>query len=269
MIKDLNTELQDRGKTNEEHDLELRAKKNYYNSTTGNVNNCPKCKGRGDFDKIIYDKYSGRAQSAAYVCPQCGGHPTAEKRIQQSDVASELKEMTFDSFNLDSDEARIMESQAHGFIRQLNSKEPQTFFYIGGSVGTGKTHLCMAMLNELANYRNFKTFWWYPDMSNLKAVKNTEEYSKRIEKLRTVEVLYIDDLLKTSKGKEATSADRETIGEILEDRYNKKRITIMSSEHTLGELGGIDEWLASRILERASKRFVIKAQGRNKRGGKQ
>jgi len=228
----------------------------------GYKNDCSHCNGRGDFDAVHIDKYTGRAQAAAYICPQCNGRESTNKIIERSTVAKELGDMTFNSFKVESDITRHMKERAKAFINQAE----RTFFYIGGNVGTGKTHICMSMVNELAKKAHFEVLWWKTEWQDLKGMKNTPEYSKRMSQLRKAPVLYIDDLLKTRDGKEPSDADFDTLGEIIEDRYNKERITIMSGERTIKELNDMDRWLSSRIYERSGKEFIIKAEGKNQRG---
>lgn len=87
-----------------------------------------------------------------------------------------------------------------------------------------------------------------------------EKYEHAVFKLKTVEVLYIDDLFKTGKdlnGKvqRPTTADINLAFEIINYRYNNKNlVTIISSERNIREIMEIDEAIGGRIFELSSKK---------------
>ena len=87
-----------------------------------------------------------------------------------------------------------------------------------------------------------------------------EKYEHAVFKLKTVEVLYIDDLFKTGKdlnGKiqRPTTADINLAFEIINYRYNNKNlVTIISSERNITEIMDIDEAVGGRIFELSSKK---------------
>jgi DNA replication protein DnaC len=133
--------------------------------------------------------------------------------------------------------------------------EPKGWFYMGGQVGCGKTHICTSIVRELIEAGNEARYMLWREVSTkLKAcVNNPEEYAGIIEPLKTVKVLYIDDFWKTNTDK-PTTADANLAFEILNARYNRKDlITIISSEYYLCELADIDEAVGSRIYERAKE----------------
>lgn len=135
------------------------------------------------------------------------------------------------------------------------------WFYIAGRAGSGKTHICTALCKALIEQGNaVKYMLWRDETTALKALVNEqEEYERRIEKLKKIQVLYIDDFFKGS----ATDADIRLAFEILNFRYNDRNLkTIISSEHTLEEIISLDEALGSRIYER-SRGFVLKSPERN------
>ena len=82
-----------------------------------------------------------------------------------------------------------------------------------------------------------------------------EWYEKRIERLKTVPVLYIDDFWKAKKTDgqtRVTDGDVNLAFEILNFRYNDSKLrTIISSEMMLENVLDIDEATGSRIYERS------------------
>ena len=142
------------------------------------------------------------------------------------------------------------------------AKNPEGWFYIGGQVGAGKTHICTAIAVYLLK-QGLETYYmlWTDATVELKANKcDDEEYNKLMGKLKSVDVLYIDDFLKTEQGKQPTTADINIAFELLNNRYNAKKITIVSSEKTLKEVLNIDEALGSRIKQRAGENDIAIAK---------
>ena len=90
-------------------------------------------------------------------------------------------------------------------------------------------------------------------------VNEREEYKRRINQLRNVPVLYIDDFWKGT----VTDADINLAFTILNDRYNmKNKKTIISTEMSMEKILEKDEAIGGRISERA-KGFVLQAPDEN------
>lgn len=125
----------------------------------------------------------------------------------------------------------------------------------------GKSHVCTGIVRELLR-RGIPARYmlWRDEAVKLKAcVNDTEEYMALIEPLKNIEVLYIDDFFKA--GSVPTNADVNLAFEIINARYNKKLVTLISSEYFIDELSNqVDEAVGSRIFERA--RGFIKNIGR-------
>ena len=102
---------------------------------------------------------------------------------------------------------------------------------------------------------------WRDESRQLKALMNTEELNERLDRLKKVKVLYIDDFLKGGCG----GPDKRLAFEIINARYNNSKLrTIISTEASIEAIVGIDEALGSRIKER-SRGFVCKAPRENYR----
>ena len=128
------------------------------------------------------------------------------------------------------------------------------WFFAGGQVGCGKTHICTAILHELIKTNiGCKYMAWRDEAVQIKALANQhEERHQRIMELCKSPVLYIDDLWKIQQGTNPTPADVHLAFEIINYRYqDKKYVTIISCERTVKELMQIDEAVGSRIYERS------------------
>lgn len=100
---------------------------------------------------------------------------------------------------------------------------------------------------------------WRDEIPGLKAaINDSNEYQRLIEPLKRVQVLYIDDFLKTGKGDEPTAADLNVAFELLNARYiNQELVTILSTERLIPELLDLDEAVGSRIYERSKESKII------------
>lgn len=236
----------------------MRQQADIYNRSTGNLQgyDCPKCKNRGYFASIV-DGYE-----VMTPC-ECMEHRKTLRMIAKSGLKDAINKLTFNSFNAVADWQIRIKTMA---IDYVNSHE-RKWFYIGGQVGCGKTHICTAIVNELFK-QGFagRYMLWRDEAVKLKSnVNDSAEYQKLISPLKTVDVLYIDDFFKTEKGKSPTQADVNVAFEILNYRYNSEDlITIISSERTIENLIDIDEAVGSRIYERTRNSNIIIGADRRK-----
>lgn len=177
------------------------------------------------------------------------------KRIERSGLKGALVSYTFDAFETSEPWQVEMKRKAREFLADSAGK----WFMAAGSVGSGKSHICTAICGELLNAGlEVRYMRWRDDGGRIKAaVNDNEEYSRLIEPLKTVRVLYIDDLFKTQAGKEVTAGDVNLAFELLDHRYADRRlITVLSSEKTIGDILNIDEAVGSRIFERCRDYYV-------------
>jgi len=98
-----------------------------------------------------------------------------------------------------------------------------------GGCGTGKTHLAVAALRKIVLRGHSGIFYDYREL--LKEIQhsyNSESQTTELEVLEpvlTTELLLIDDLASTK----ASDWVRETVGHILNTRYNEHRVTILTT----------------------------------------
>ena len=222
------------------------------NSAKGKLGyyDCEKCKNKG----VIY--YRAENGEELFRDCECLKIRNSIRLVEKSGLKNVLKKYTFRTFKADTEFTRYVYAKAQAFFKDVEKNTDEVkWFYFGGQVGCGKTHICTAIVGELLTKQNKPTLYmqWREDVTNLKAnVMNAYEYEGKMKAFKTVDVLYIDDLFKTEKGKTPTTADINIAFEILNCRYNQKDlITVISSEKTAFDLLEIDEAVASRIIENA------------------
>lgn len=139
--------------------------------------------------------------------------------------------------------------------------------YLYGDKGTGKTHLTACMANDLMQQRKQVLFTNFAEIA--KIIKgtfghNTESEADYINRIATVDFLFIDDL-GTERVQATNGADlwlQEKIFDVLNKRYNNRKPTIFTSNYSLAELiteRGLHERTADRIAEMSHA--IIKVEG--------
>ena len=205
---------------------------------------CKKCRNKGG---IYYEK-----DGCEYfrVC-ECMKIRESLRRIERSGLGRLLGRYTFRDYLTTEPFQRSIKTGAQDFLTDCE----ENWFFIGGQVGCGKTHICTAIVGELLNQgREAQYMNWRDEVTRIKANANTADYCKLLKPFKTAEVLYIDDLFKTERTKNPTTADINIAFELFNYRYiNRGLITVISSEKTINELIDVDEAVGSRIHEMSVK----------------
>ncbi len=238
-----------------EVDEQTKLKAELLNSTIGTLDrqdgySCALCKNKGI---IAYPEISGLGYSAVVFreCV-CMKPRRSLRRLERSGLKSLIKDYTFERFNVYKPWQGLMLNAARCY-----AEKPEGWFFVGGQSGSGKTHICTAICRELLlSGRAVIYMLWRDTVAQLKAaVTDEKRYAELINEYKTVDVLYIDDLFKAGRSKEAaaqpTSADINVAFEILNYRYNNPALlTVISSEYSIGDIISIDEAVGGRIYER-------------------
>lgn len=192
---------------------------------------------------------------------ECRQLRIAEDKLKASGVSEEFRNMRFENFNYESS-LETMEayataksySKSFGEIRVAR----QNSTILMGQVGSGKTHLAMAISNTLLD--NSVGVIYMPYRSIITKIKQSitdeENYQREINKYKEAQVLFIDDLF---KGR-ITEADINVMFEIVDYRYFKKLPVVVTTEKTIDDLLEIDEAIGSRLYE-MSKNHMVTMKG--------
>ena len=167
-------------------------------------------------------------------------------RMERSGLLGLLDSCTFESFQTQEYWQQAAKQAAEKYLTDWKGK----WFFIGGSPGTGKTHLCTAICTKLMDGGiPVRYVQWRGDIPAIKAkTSDAEAYAEAMQPLKTVRALYIDDFLKGT----VTEGDRNIAFDLLNARYIKPSLlTIISSEWTISRVLDWDEAIGSRIAERS------------------
>ncbi len=245
-------------KLNSEHGIEnnlspqeyMQKRIDWYNESEGNLHevdgyNCDICKNKGFIAKLDENGYEVNS-----IC-KCQKIRATLKRARRSGLGNIITEYTFDKYIDSEDWQKLIKNTAQAFCADDSAK----WFYIGGQVGAGKTHICTAIAaHYIKAGLEVKYMLWSEESKRLKALVNDVSYHERIHTYKNIDVLYIDDFLKVKSGENPTPADINLAFEIINHRLlDSDKITIISSEKMLDELMDYDEATMSRIYQQTGR----------------
>lgn len=228
----------------------------WLNDEAGNLNeidgiNCATCKNKG---YIIY----ACGQTLCRKECQCMNKRKTIYRASKSQCGHLLKIFNFANYKIEEPWQQRVKDRATEFATKNNGA-----FVIGGCVGSGKTHICTAIVNELLKRKEVRYYVWKDLATKLNQLVSDEpyEYEKLLDEVSTVDVLYLDDFFKIAP----TEAEKDKAFKIINARYNAMLanvgvITIISSEKTLEKIIDIDAAIGSRLKQMAGK-FAISITG--------
>lgn len=232
----------------------LQMKADAYNSRPGKLTgyDCDICKNKGYIAKVV---------DGAEVLAECKCYKIRDTlyHIHKSGLEEPLRRCTFRSFECPEQWQQELKTAALQFLEKGKGG-----MFVGGQPGSGKTHLCTAVVGGfIKKGLSARYFVWREDSTALKAVVNDKEYTAALDAYKKTDALYIDDLFKQTDIKDA---DIRLAFELIDYRLRNNLITIISSERTLKELVAVDEGLGSRIVDMTATQLNIsKDKARNYR----
>lgn len=263
---------------------------------------CPQCQGSGW--KVVERTTQGaRPLSADRPGAAAQGEPklvwavpcdcTAEDRtgraLARARVPDRYRHCDFDNFETDNEIEGISAEQLKAWSRSmtqarlivkrfaeefipLHGENGEPGLLLMGTCGVGKTHLAVAALKEIVRRGHSGIFYDYREL--LKEIQDSYNASTQatemtiLEPVLTAEFLVLDDL-GSSKPSDWV---RETVGHILNSRYNENRVTLITTNYrdteepagaaatspsrpTSIRAGAVDESLSQRIGQRIRSRL--------------
>lgn len=212
----------------------------------------------GYFDCTVCDNrgiLSERDENGYWISRECQCMAGRRNllRIRKSGLGRLVERCTFERYETGE------QWQAHARERAMAylHSEDDRWLYFAGQPGCGKTHLCTAVCSALIEQgKDVLYVLWRELVHELLGLQyRPEEYRTRMEQLRQVEVLYIDDFLKIMD-KNAAGRELTIAFEVINARYNMDKRTIISTELFDTELLALDQALGSRMIERAKGNII-------------
>jgi DNA replication protein DnaC len=234
---------------------------------------CPICEGSGL--RIIQE--DGRQVAAPCVCRL---QQRTARMMERARIPKRYEHCSLESFDTHFPSANRTLTAAHlrarRFVEGYPVETAGTGLLLTGSIGVGKTHLAVGILQSLVAERGASgLFYDYRDL--LKQVQNSYNRnnstteSEILKPVFDAEVLVLDEL----GANKPTDWVWDTVAHILNTRYNDRRTTIITTNYAnLGPLGSDpaarsrEETLGDRIGERMRSRLqemcvVVEMQGQD------
>lgn len=199
---------------------------------------------------------------------ECVERKRTEKIMKNSTITKEFAKLGFQNFETENKDQAIkdMHECALSYFKSFNDirKERGNSSALLGQPGTGKTHLLMAVSNNLMR-KNIPVLY-FPYVEGFSDLKDDfQKLESKIHRMKKVDVLFIDDLFKPVRGTpRATEWQLEQMYAVINHRYLNHMPVLISSELTIDEMFDLDEALASRIYEMC-KDFIVVAKGDRKK----
>ncbi|WDL98150.1 ATP-binding protein [Alicyclobacillus sp. ALC3] len=180
-----------------------------------------------------------------------------ERLFRSSNITEEFKSAGFKGFRVEDRPACIREARdvALDYYQRFEDVKagPHNSCTLVGPPGSGKTRLLMAVANGLMR-KGYSVLYfpWAESIGELR--KDFEGLQDRLNLMKTVDVLFLDDLY---KGREMpTEFTAEALFAVVNFRYSNRKPMLVSSERDFDALFRVDEGIARRIYER-SKDFRV------------
>lgn len=201
---------------------------------------CPKCEGTGW--KPIESDGVRRVTRCDCVEAQHTGQLQARSRIPKR-----YEKCIFESFDIEKDRLTgqpntylaAAKLSAQKFVKEYPLEVGLLFW---GPTGVGKTHLAVAVIHELILSKNVPClFYDFRDL--LKAIQDSWNPVSQNSELRVLqpvldaEVLLLDDVAALNP----SDWVKDTLGHIINSRYNQTRITLITTTLPFGDMAARDE----------------------------
>ena len=175
----------------------------------------------------------------AAIC-DCRRSNSGARALDAARIPPRFRECSFHNYYPKNDSQYF----AHSFASRLVDDYPavETGLLFMGSVGVGKTHLAIAVLRSLIEKKGV-TSLFYESGSLLKAIQDSYNPVSQTSEMRVLapvyqaEVLVLDELGATVP----TNWVRDTLYQIINTRYNHKKLTIFTTNYLDEPRGAAEE----------------------------
>ena len=152
---------------------------------------CNKCK---DLEYII-DKKTNTAR----IC-ECAKRKQYQRILEKSGISKQFNKIRFEEFETNTQWQKMAKAMAVDYVKNFEQIEKQRNNSIAflGNCGSGKTHLSIAIANNLMSKNIAVLYMSYREaVTRIKqVVTEDEEYNKQITRYKKARVLLIDDFAK-------------------------------------------------------------------------
>jgi DNA replication protein DnaC len=186
-------------------------------------NPCPLCQGSGWVLEVSKEKVLAKR------C-KCYIERKTEVLIEQANIPKRYQACSLKNFEVHNDSHRDALKISKQFVKNYPVQDVGLLFI--GPCGVGKTHLAVAIIQELILKKNIRCAFYdfrelIRDIQNTFTPDSSLSESEVLEPVFMSEVLVLDEL----GAKRTTAWVEETIFYIINQRYNNKKLTILTSNY--------------------------------------
>ncbi len=199
---------------------------------------CPECISEDKDRKKAFD--SERLQKAQRAM--------LTERLSGAGIPVRFHNSSFDTFECADDHQRAVLQQCRDYVAAFPGKGGQGLFLCGG-VGTGKSHIGVAMIIDLIHRHVKATACYTSVMKMLREIRATyrprseESEQEAIDRFTDYEFLVLDEV-----GVQlGTDAEKLLLFEVINGRYESSRPTVIVSNLNVKEIRG---YIGDRVVDR-------------------
>ncbi|WP_259457985.1 ATP-binding protein [Salipaludibacillus neizhouensis] len=199
---------------------------------------------------------------------ECVERKRTERIMKNSAITKEFAKLGFQNFDTTDKDSQIkdMYQCAMSYLKEFKDirEDRGNSIALLGQSGAGKTHILMAVSNNLM--RKNVSVLYFPYVEGFSDLKDDfQKLEAKIHRMKKVDVLFVDDLFKPVKGTpRATEWQLEQMYSVINHRYLNHMPVLISSELIIDDMFELDEALASRIYEMC-KKFIVVVKGDRKK----
>ncbi|WP_411830973.1 ATP-binding protein [Peribacillus frigoritolerans] len=198
------------------------------------------------------------------VC-ECVKRDRTNNLLKSSEITEEFSELGFRNFQTGGKPQAIVDAydtayEYFGKFNEIKNKRQNSIALLG-EPGSGKTHLLTAVSNNLMRKFSFSVLY-FPFVEGFDDLRDDfDALETKLNRMKKVDVLFIDDLFKPAAGKpRASEFTIEKMYSVINYRYLNKKPILISSELTVDNLVKVDPALGSRIYEMCED-YVVQIVG--------
>lgn len=258
MNKISNIVSQMQGSQKADNDFEINEEKfiAQLNSKKGDLNledniECDICNNKG----YVYSLVDGNR--VAKEC-KCMVARKTMRRLKNSNIPEELlKKYTFKNFETTEEWQKQLLNSCINYAKEIINNDKKYWLCISSITGSGKTHLATAIFQSIIKKKliDGEYLLWNDFCSKIiplsKSVIESQslKYEQVMQRLITVDLLYIDDMFKLTESKYSNDSIA-LLYKIINQRYINNKITIITTEYSQTEVNDIDSAICGRISEK-------------------
>ncbi len=184
---------------------------------------CPKCQSTGWLLK------DSKGSTVAVRC-SCYEEQKNQIYFNQAGIPERYAKCSFDNFEIHHESHKHAKQIAQKFVKDYPVLNAGLLFI--GSCGVGKTHLSVAIMNELIWKKTISCY--FCDFRELiRDIQSSYSSDSRITESAVLHPIFQKDLLVLDElgAKRTTAWVEETVFYIINHRYNRKKLTVFTSNY--------------------------------------